>query len=505
MNYFVNNNVFSFNNGPEFSSYERLKAFNDHGLSAKLVLKDYSQYLSQDLKTHQISRKNVINMYDYFQEITDEPSEPVGVHHLPSLPFKQYHLTFIDNNVAGIDWMGHRKGLIHFAPSSVAKVGKIDYYDRFGHVIQSELWDWRGFLSRVDNYHPDGSISTSRYLRRDGSTAIIVTHMNINGQVQPTMWKLINYNTKNLVFDSENDLFVFFLNEINKNEQGTFFSDRRVTDNYVLSVENPISTVACVHNVPVKDPEHLKNSPLLDTNNALFNYDHQSQVAFDHIVFPTKDEADFFQKRFQRNLPNTLFENANDSFVEVVESQKTLPARKSVVVAFRGMMGNAKNTSELVKAFKNLSKHFKIANLKLQGYFQSPQEEKELNDLTKKLGVDLKTKILPYKPFDKSFFDKANLFINPTQSEAFGMNALEAMAAGLPVVTYDVPYIANNLVKNGENGLFAKRRNPQKLADAANSLMNDKELYEKLSEGAIETAKRFNEDAMFDDWQRILE
>lgn len=504
MNYFVSNSVFSFNNGPEFSSYERLKAFNDHGLPAKLVLKNYSQFLSNDLKTNHIARENVINMYDYFQGIVDEPTKPVGVHHLPTLPFKQYHLTFIDNNVAGIDWMGHRKGLIHFAPNSVAKVGKIDYYDEFGHVVQSELWDWRGFPSRIDNYHPDGSISTSRYLHRDGSTAMVVTHMNIKNHVMPSMWKLINYNGSNLVFDSENDLFAFFLNELNKKERGTFFSDRRVTDGYVLSVQNPISTVACIHDVSVKNGKHPENSPLLDTSKALFNFNHQSQKTFDHIIFPTQEQANTFKNRFQRNLPNTNFEVANDSFVEVAKDQKPLVAGISVVIAYRGMMGKIKNTIDLVKAFKNVSKHFQIAQLRLQGYFETSQEEKEIKDLTKKLGIDFETKIVPYKAFDKSFFDNANLFVNPTQSEAFGMNALEAMAAGVPVIAYDVPYIANNLVKDGENGLLVNKRNPRGLADAANSLMNDKDLYAKLSAGAIETAKQYTEDAMFDGWKKIL-
>lgn len=504
MNYFVSTNVYGFNNGPEFSSYERLRAFNDNQIPTKLVLRDYSRFLTKELINHHIDHHQVINMYDYFQGITDAPDKPLNAHLLPSIPFQDYHLTFIDNDKAGIDWMGHRKALIHYAPEEVAKVGSIDYYDRFEHVIQTELWDWRGFPSRIDNYHPDGSIATSRYLRRDGSTALVVTHMNINSTVQPTMWKLVDYKGHNYVFDSEQELFTFFLNELNQQQQGTFFADRRQVDNAVLAIKQPLSTVAVIHSVPVKNAKHPENSPLLEVFKPLFNFGRQNRAAFDHIVFPTTEERDVFQRRFQKNLPNASFDIANDSYVNVKKDSQPRRAGTSIVMGYRGMLGTAKNTIDLLKAFKTVSKQISISQLKLQGYFESPSDEKKLKELTQKLGIAAKVIFKPYQPFDDGFFDDVNIFVNPTHSEAFGMNALEAMAAGVPVLTYDVPYIANNLVRDHENGLLLKKRNPRELAKTCLALMQNKEQYAKLSAGALATAKSYDEDALVGSWREVL-
>jgi hypothetical protein len=86
-------------------------------------------------------------------------------------------------------------------PATVGLVGDIQYLDDLGHEAVGEFWDWRGFKSMVEHYHPDGSVATQRYLRQDGSNGRIeVVHMHINHQLQPTMWKLCNYHGYDYVF-----------------------------------------------------------------------------------------------------------------------------------------------------------------------------------------------------------------------------------------------------------------------------------------------------------------
>lgn len=502
MNYILSNNVFTYNNGPEFSAFERLKALNENGMPTKLLLKDYASDLSHNLASHQIDSQYVINMYDYFQGRVNQPVKPVNVHYLPSFPFDTYHLKGLDNNKAAFEYYGNRKGILNYMPSEVTKVGKIDYYDKFGHTVVSEQWDSRGFASRQDSYHIDGSLGSSRYLRADGSTAILVTYMNKNGQVGPTMWKLFDYKGRNWIFNSEEALFIFFVNEINQQEPGNFITERRGMDSFALAVQNPLSRIAVVHSVPVKNAKNADKSPLLPGEETVFDPNHQFQVHFDHIVFATDEQRQIFEKRFGNDLPKTSFDVAADSYVELADNYRDDNILQTV--AYRGMLGRTKKTEQLLRAFQNIAKQDRTVQFKLQGYFEDQQQEKQIKDLLKTLNLQFKVRIVPYSPFDQNFFDDVTVFLNPTTSEAFGMNALEAMAAGVPVVSYDVPYIANNLVKDSVNGLLVKKRSPRGLADGAMTVLKDNDLLKKLSDGAKKTAQQYGESRLVADWKKIL-
>ena len=65
--------------------------------------------------------------------------------------------------------------------------------------------------------------------------------------------------------------------------------------------------------------------------------------------------------------------------------------------------------------------------------------------------------------------------------ESFGLVLLEAMAAGVPIVGFDIPG-ANEVAINGETALLVE---PYKISDLATrvlQVMSDKELYSQLSE-----------------------
>lgn len=106
--------------------------------------------------------------------------------------------------------------------------------------------------------------------------------------------------------------------------------------------------------------------------------------------------------------------------------------------------------------------------------FQREVEQRELNRLVvydgRKYGND-----------KARFFEKADAFVFPTCNEAFGLVSLEAMEHKLPVVATNEGGIPD-VVKDGENGLIAEKRNAQSLADCLAQLLGDRELREKMGE-----------------------
>ncbi|HCE45609.1 MAG TPA: hypothetical protein DET40_18870 [Lentisphaeria bacterium] len=90
----------------------------------------------------------------------------------------------------------------------------------------------------------------------------------------------------------------------------------------------------------------------------------------------------------------------------------------------------------------------------------------------------------------------SDIFVLPTLIETFGMVLVEAMAAGLPIVTTDAPGV-RDVISDNVNGLKAPAGNPEALADAVCSLIKDTALSGRLSETSIRQAKEFY------DWKSV--
>lgn len=501
MIYLVNNNVFTFNNGPEFSQFERLKALNEAGVKTRLLLRNYSTTLINELKRHQINPNYVVNMYDFFQDRVGFPEKDVNIHSIPSVDLSYYHLENVDANHSLLKEAGNTKAIVNVAPGTVGLAGSVEAQDRFGHKLQKDVWDRRGFLSRIDYYHWDGSLGTSRFLRSDGSTALLVTRMNNNGQLQKTMWKLLNYQGHDYVFDSEEQLFVFFLNEMGKEEKSVFVSDRRNTDWPVLMVDTAKKKIAYLHSVPFSNSKAVSNSSLSADVQLAIDPEQKSTRHFDDIVVPTQEQASQMQKLFS----NRKFMSVNDSFV----TTNDLPSKQhqsEIKIVYRGMLSPEKNIHDILEAFRQI--HDKVPNavLEMQGYFISAEYRDSLTKFVEKLKIQQQVRFVAYSAEnDLSIFDGAKVFLNATHQESFGMNMLEALSCAVPVVTYDVPYVANNLVKNKENGLLVRRQNSRGLSSAVLKIIQNSDLQRKLANGALQTAKPYSDSQLVKQWKQISE
>lgn len=97
------------------------------------------------------------------------------------------------------------------------------------------------------------------------------------------------------------------------------------------------------------------------------------------------------------------------------------------------------------------------------------------------------------------FYNDASVVLNLSNKyqfiETFGLTALEAMAAGLPVIVPTVGGIAE-IVEDGVNGHKIDVQELDKIADCITMLLTDRQLYMKLAASALEVSRRYSEDAM---------
>ncbi|MCA9117500.1 MAG: glycosyltransferase [Planctomycetaceae bacterium] len=97
----------------------------------------------------------------------------------------------------------------------------------------------------------------------------------------------------------------------------------------------------------------------------------------------------------------------------------------------------------------------------------------------------------------------ADLFLLTSISEGIPLTLIEAMAAGVPIVSTDVGGVSE-LVQHGQTALLAPAGDAEQLAGCVLQLMADQELRKTMMDRAAEVAERqFSEDQMLSEYERL--
>ena len=118
-------------------------------------------------------------------------------------------------------------------------------------------------------------------------------------------------------------------------------------------------------------------------------------------------------------------------------------------------------------------------------------ERSSMERLVKRLKVEDSTFFLgKIKETEKALF-AADIYLMTSQTESFGVSALEAMAAGVPVVSTNTGGIPE-VNTHGETGYLSNVGDVEDMAKNTIKLLRDKELYDRFSLNAMKNADRFN-------------
>jgi glycosyltransferase involved in cell wall biosynthesis len=110
---------------------------------------------------------------------------------------------------------------------------------------------------------------------------------------------------------------------------------------------------------------------------------------------------------------------------------------------FVGRLTPSKGIFDAVSAWKVVVNEFEKAKLVFIGHFRYPAIRKSLEDHVRKLGLKENIEIKGFLSEKEKIrvMKRSKIFVFPSKLEGWGLVVAEAMAAGLPVVCYDIPAI----------------------------------------------------------------
>ena len=184
------------------------------------------------------------------------------------------------------------------------------------------------------------------------------------------------------------------------------------------------------------------------------------------------------------------------NFIGLQKTESVSPCKRSVmasadelIVTHISNFRKVKRVDDVVRVFYGIQQQLP-AKLIMVG--DGP--EREIADqLCKDLGIKKKVLFLGNTSDIDRILCFTDLFLLPSESESFGLSALEAMAAGVPVVSSNAGGLSE-VNEEGVSGYLCPIGDVQTMAEKAIYILSDKNRLAQFKQNARKVAARFDEE-----------
>jgi len=174
------------------------------------------------------------------------------------------------------------------------------------------------------------------------------------------------------------------------------------------------------------------------------------------------------------------------------------PPKKIIAV---GRLAAEKGFDKLITAFSRLTRMHTDWSLTIWG---EGSERSGLEQLVRELRLEGR---IALPGATRSIHEKlleADLFVLSSCYEGFPNALCEAMACGLPVISFDCPSGPRAIIGNGVDGMLVPPGDIDALTDAMHLLMTDESLRARLAGSAVKILERFKMERVMDMWEDTI-
>lgn len=209
------------------------------------------------------------------------------------------------------------------------------------------------------------------------------------------------------------------------------------------------------------------------------------------VVLTDKDRKSWVELNNVQVIPNPL------SFKPLSYSTQT---EKRVIAV--GRYCHEKGYDYLLRAWVKVQQICKDWQLVVFGDGERSVYEQMLVDL--KIDTD-RCKLYGRTSNIQAEYINSSLAVCSSRFEGFGLSIIEAMACGLPVVSFDCPWGPRSIISDEEDGILVEKENVDCLADSLITLMQDINKRRRLSNKALNNVRRFEIEQIAPKWKSLFD
>lgn len=136
--------------------------------------------------------------------------------------------------------------------------------------------------------------------------------------------------------------------------------------------------------------------------------------------------------------------------------------------------------------------------------YGKPDPGLKLEELKEELGLGDSVYFHPAVSDIQNVYLNASALVLTSRYEGFAMVIIEAMACGLPVVSFDCPHGPGDIISDGENGFLIQNGNVVEFADKLKQLLNDDALRKKMGNSGRNNLKKYLPKHIAQQWDELF-